>query len=126
MTKTSDNEIKCVVEGISRVKIKYFTQTEPYFRVSVEEIMELPYEEDEEIKNTNTTIRLQVEKFIQLGVPLPTAFVVAATNISRPEVQADLFASYLLSSTAQKQKILEENDVKKRLKTLDWIPGRRT
>jgi len=118
VNKTSENEIKCVVEGISRVRIKYYTQTEPYFRVSVEEVLELPYEEDEEIKNLNATIRLQVEKFIQLGVPLPTAFVVAATNISRPEVQADLFASYLLSSTSQKQEILEDNDVKKRLKTL--------
>ena len=51
VNKTSENEIKCVVEGISRVKIKYYTQTEPYFRVSVEETLELPYEEDEEIKN---------------------------------------------------------------------------
>ncbi|MBN2072951.1 MAG: LON peptidase substrate-binding domain-containing protein, partial [Actinobacteria bacterium] len=115
---TSENEIKCVVEGISRVKIKYFTQIEPYFRVSTEVIEEEDYEEDEEIRNINTTIRLQVEKFIQLGIPLPTAFVVAATNISRPEVQADLFASYLLTSTAQKQKILEESSIKDRLKKL--------
>ena len=106
-----DNEIKCVVEGISRVRIKYFTQDKPYFRVSVEVIDEEPYTEDEEIKNINTTIRMQVEKFIQLGIPLPTAFVVAATNISRPEVQADLFASYLLTTTAQKQSILEENNI---------------
>ena len=123
VTKTSDSEIKCVVEGISRVKIKYFTQIEPYFRVSIEEITDSPYEEDDEINNTNTTIRLQVEKFIQLGVPLPTAFVVAATNISRPEVQADLFASYLLGSTSQKQKILEESDVKKRLRLLTEFLG---
>jgi len=120
---TSENEIKCVVEGISRVKIQNFTQTEPYFRVSVKEIRDLPYEEDEELLNDNTTIRLQVEKFIQLGIPLPTAFVVAATNISRPEVQADLFASYLLSSTSQKQKILEENDIAKRLKLLTNFLG---
>lgn len=118
VTKVSDSEIKCVVEGISRVRIKYYTQTDPYFRVSIEEMPDISYEEDEDIKNSNTTIRLQVEKFIQLGVPLPTAFVVAATNISRPEVQADLFASYLLSSTLQKQEILEESDVKKRLKLL--------
>jgi len=118
VTKVSDSEIKCVVEGISRVRIKYYTQTEPYFRASIEEMPDISYEEDEDIKNSNTTIRLQVEKFIQLGVPLPTAFVVAATNISRPEVQADLFASYLLSSTLQKQEILEESDVKKRLKLL--------
>jgi hypothetical protein len=55
---------------------------------------------------------MQVEKFIQLGIPLPTAFVVAATNISKPEVQADLFASYLLSDIDKKQNILAEMDVK--------------
>jgi len=114
----SDNEIKCIVEGISRVKIKYFTQTEPYFRVVTELLEEIPLIEDEETENLNTTVRMQVEKFIQLGIPLPTAFVVAATNISKPEVQTDLFASYLLSSTRQKQKILEENNLKIRLKKL--------
>ena len=64
-----------------------------------------------------------MKKFIQLGIPLPTAFVVAATNISKPEVQADLFASYLLSETSQKQAILEETNIEKRLKKLTEYLG---
>lgn len=119
----SESETKCIVEGISRVKIKYFTQTEPYFRVATEVLEEIPLIEDEETENLNTTVRMQVEKFIQLGIPLPTAFVLAATNISKPEVQTDLFASYLLSSTKQKQKILEENNLKIRLKKLTEYLG---
>ena len=119
----SESETKCIVEGISRVKIKYFTQTEPYFRVATEVLEEIPLIEDEETENLNITVRMQVEKFIQLGIPLPTAFVVAATNISKPEVQTDLFASYLLSSTKQKQKILEENNLKIRLKKLTEYLG---
>ncbi|MCX6384202.1 MAG: endopeptidase La [Actinobacteria bacterium] len=114
----SSTEVKCIVEGLSRVKIKYFTQTEGYLRGAIEVLEDEIYAEDEEINNLNTTIRMQVEKFIQLGIPLPTAFVIAATNISKPEVQADLFASYLLSEIEQKQRILEETNVKKRLKKL--------
>lgn len=119
----SANEIKCIVEGISRVKIKYYTQTDPYFRTSIEVLEEEKYVEDAEIENLNTTIRMQVEKFIQLGIPLPTAFVVAATNISKPEVQADLFASYLLSDIDKKQNILVEMNVKSRLKKLTEYLG---
>jgi ATP-dependent Lon protease len=119
----SENEVKCIVEGISRVEIKNYTQTEPYFRVKTEILEEIPLTEDEESEKLNTTIRLQVEKFIQLGIPLPTAFVVAATNISRIEVQTDLFASYLLSNTRQKQKILEETNIKIRLKKLTEYLG---
>ena len=118
MVNISSDEIKCVVEGICRVKIKYFTQSDPYFRVFTEVIKEDPVVSAGEIENLNTTIRMQVEKFIQLGIPLPTAFVVAATNISKPEVQADLFASYLLSETSQKQAILEEINIEKRLRKL--------
>src|SRR4030066_292128 len=118
VVKISEDEIKCVVEGIARVRIKYFTQVEPYFRVFTEVLQQEPFVFNNEIENLNTTIRMQVEKFIQLGIPLPTAFVVAATNISKPEVQTDLFASYLLSSTKQKQKILEENNLKIRLRKL--------
>ncbi len=118
VVESSENEIKCVVEGISRVKVKYYTQTGQYFRAAIEVLEDEPYAENEELEKLNTTIRMQVEKFIQLGIPLPTAFVVAATNISKPEVQADLFASYLLSSTESKQKILEELNLKERLKKL--------
>lgn len=114
----SEDEIKCVVEGIARVRIKYFTQAEPYFRVFTEVLQQEPFVFNNEIENLNTTIRMQVEKFIQLGIPLPTAFVVAATNISKPEVQADLFASYLLTETKQKQEILEEANIQNRLKKL--------
>ena len=114
----SPDEIKCVVEGICRVRIKYFTQDEPYFRVFTEILEEEPFALNEEVENLNTTIRMQVEKFIQLGIPLPTAFVVAATNISKLEVQADLFASYLLTETYQKQAILEETNLQNRLKKL--------
>lgn len=114
----SPTEVKCIVEGLSRVRIKYFTQTEGYLRAAIEVLDDEQYIEDEEINNLNTTIRMQVEKFIQLGIPLPTAFIVAATNISKPEVQADLFASYLLSEIDQKQSILEETNVKERLKKL--------
>ena len=123
VSDVSENEIKCIVEGITRVKIKYFTQTEPYFKVVTEVLEDIPYIDDEETENLNTTIRIQVEKFIQLGIPLPTAFVVAATNISRPEIQSDLFASYLLSSTKQKQKILEESNLRLRLKKLTKYLG---
>ena len=56
----STDEIKCVVEGISRVKIKYFTQIGPYFRVSTEVLEEEPFDENEETENLNTTIRMQV------------------------------------------------------------------
>jgi ATP-dependent Lon protease len=123
VSNISENEVKCIVEGISRVKIKYFTKIEPYFKASVELIRETPLVEDEETRNLNTTLRMQVEKFIKLGIPLPTAFVVAATNISDAEIQADLFASYLLSDTSQKQKILEEINLKKRLKKLTEFLG---
>jgi len=123
VSDVSENEIKCIVEGITRVKIKYFTQTEPYFKVVTEVLEDIPYIDDEETENLNTTIRMQVEKFIQLGIPLPTAFVVAATNVSRPEIQSDLFASYLLSSTKQKQKILEESNLRLRLKKLTKYLG---
>ncbi|MDZ7837451.1 MAG: endopeptidase La [Actinomycetota bacterium] len=118
VVESSEDEIKCVVEGITRVKIKYYTQTEKYFRASIEVLEDEPFDQDEELDNLNTTVRMQVEKFIQLGIPLPTAFVVAATNISKPEVQADLFASYLLPDTKQKQSILEEMNLKARLKKL--------
>lgn len=65
-----DNEYQLSAEGLVRVFIKNFTQTENYLEAEIEEIPEL-YERNEETEALIRTVREQLRKYLELnGNPL--------------------------------------------------------
>src|SRR3990167_6828771 len=70
VVKNNEGEYTLSAEGIARVFIKRFIQTEPYLEVEIEEIPEL-YEKNEQIEALSRTVRDQVKHFIDLvGNPM--------------------------------------------------------
>lgn len=61
-----DNEYQASVEGLVRVYIKNFTQTEPFFEAVVEEIPELS-EKNEEIEAMVRSVKEQLKHYLELG-----------------------------------------------------------
>lgn len=61
-----DSEYQLSAEGISRVFIKEFSQTEPYLMAEIEEIPEL-YERTEETEALMRTVKDQLRRFLELG-----------------------------------------------------------
>lgn len=61
-----DSEYQLSAEGISRVFIKDFAQTEPYLMAEIEEIPEL-YERTEETEALMRTVKDQLRRFLELG-----------------------------------------------------------
>lgn len=61
-----DGEYQLSAEGLVRVYIKKYAQTDPYFEAEIEEIPEL-YEKNEEIEALVKTVKEQLRRFIELG-----------------------------------------------------------
>ncbi len=61
-----DNDYQVSAEGLSRVFLKNFTQTDPYFEAEIEEIPEL-YEKNEETEALTRTVKEQLRKYLELG-----------------------------------------------------------
>ncbi len=61
-----DNEYQASVEGLVRVYIKNFSQTDPYLEAVVEEIPELS-EKNEEIEAMIRTVKDQLKRYLELG-----------------------------------------------------------
>lgn len=61
-----DNEYQLLAEGLVRVYIKNYTQSDPYFEAEVEEITEL-YERNEQVEARTRTVREQLRRFLELG-----------------------------------------------------------
>lgn len=66
VVKNPDGEYTLQAEGIARVFIKNFIQTEPFLEAEIEEIPEL-YEKNEQTEALVRTVREQVRRYLELG-----------------------------------------------------------
>jgi len=113
--KLPDGTAKALVEGMTRVKIKKFLQTDPYFKVEIE-VVEEPVEKDIETEALMRNLISQFEECARLGKPIPPEVLVASLNIDEPGRLADFVAFHLNLKTDGKQEILEAIDAKERIK----------
>ncbi|MCD6161876.1 MAG: endopeptidase La [candidate division Zixibacteria bacterium] len=114
MLRFPDGSVRFLVQGISRIKIKKFVETEPFLKADVEVPKEI-FDESIETEALMRNVLEQLANVTKLAPYLPDDLQVSAYNTSEPSKLADLIASNLNISIAEKQEVLEIFDVKKRL-----------
>lgn len=117
MLKFPDGSTRLLVQGIARIKIKKFTQQEPYLRATIIEVPEVD-DESVEVQALLRNASGIFNKIVSLSPHLPDELQVAVMNIDNPTRAADLIASNINLTTAEKQEILETFDTKPKLERL--------
>ncbi len=114
MAKNEHGHARLVVQGITRVRIREITATKPYIKAKVEAVQDkvIPSMAMEAMV---VNIRQAFSKILDLSPNLPGELRAIVTNVDDPGVLADIVISHLNISPAQKQEILDELDVMKRL-----------
>jgi ATP-dependent Lon protease len=118
MLKLPDGTIKVLVEGLRRVRVVQYLQSEPHYRVHWEEVFEPAESRDVETEALIRSTLYHFEQFIKLSKKIPSEVLVSINNIDDPGKLADIIASHLDFKVDDKQKILEAISVKLRLETL--------
>ncbi|MBI2469936.1 MAG: endopeptidase La [Planctomycetes bacterium] len=111
---TSDN-IKFLAEGIVRIKVIEYLQTEPHYKARVEELREFT-EKSETIEVLVQSVKTLFKLSAMLGKTLPKDIIPMIDNVNNPSMLADLVTIYLELSVDEKQKLLEMIDPQKRLR----------
>lgn len=117
LLKLPDGTIRVLVEGITRLRITEYIQTEPYLRV-----VAVPVEEDDEESNEvqalmRTTL-VQFEQYIKYSKKIPPEVLSSVNSIEDAGRLADVIASHLNLKIEEKQQILEAVFPKDRLEKL--------
>lgn len=125
MLKLPDGNLKALVQGVIRGKIKEYTQTDPPFKVNVETISEITIPDiNIELEALMRNVREQSEKILSLRGELTGDVKSILNNIEEPGKLADIAASNLRLKTEESQVLLELVDPVKRLEKVNELLSR--
>jgi ATP-dependent Lon protease len=123
MLKVPDGTLRILVQGAQRIRIEGWEQTSPYLVARVAEVPDTLSETPELtalMRNVQETFTRIVEE-----VPyLPEELQLAVANVDDPATLTHLIAGSLRLKTDEKQEILEEVDVGRRLRRLVEVLAR--
>ena len=123
MLRMPDGTLRILVQGGVRVRIDDFVSEDPYLVARITEepdILEVSSELEALTRHIQTTFSTIIE-----GVPyLPEELQIAVANLDDPEALGHMIAGSLRIRVEEKQALLEERNVTKRLRRLSEILAR--
>ena len=120
MLRIPDGTLRILIQGIARVRLDEFVQTEPYFRAKITELHEVT-ETNVQVEALTKNIAAQFQRVVSLAQHLPDELQVAAMNIDDAARLADFACANLRSSTQEKQEVLETLGVRERLEKVTQL-----
>ena len=110
-----DNSKSAIVQGVDRVKILKFNQGDSYFMADIERIQESINTPDVQIEALAKNLKNSFTELIKISPNLNEEHAGMLSNIDRPSRLADRATSLLSVKNSEKQQVLEELDVRKRV-----------
>ena len=117
LLRLPDGTVKALVEGVKRVKIKNFTDADSCFQAQAEEIEDKINEKDD-ITAFMRSLMAQFEEYVRLNKKIPPEILLSIGQIEDPSKLTDVIASHLSLKLANRQNLLETQNVFTRLELL--------
>jgi len=115
MIRSPEGHLNILAHGLVRFRILEIVETEPYIRARVQVLQDTQPEATPEFELLIKSVRESAERMIHLSPNVPDEAADILTNIDQPGILADFLASNLSGDFQEKQSLLEETDVTKRL-----------
>ncbi len=123
MLRVPDGTIRVVVQATERVRITDWVSEEPYLVARIESL-EDEVSESQELEALTRNVQRTFTEIIEEIPYLPEELQLAVTNLDDPSALSHLIAGALRIATEEKQELLEEVDVTKRLRRLSELLAR--
>jgi ATP-dependent Lon protease len=123
MLKVPDGSLRILVHGSQRIRIEEWIQTEPYLVARVVEVPDI-VREGPELTALMRNVQHTFTQIVQSVPYLPEELEMAVANLDDPSALSYLIAGALRLSTQERQELLEEADVEKRLRRLSELLAR--
>jgi len=123
MLKVPDGTLRILVQGAQRVRIDEFVAEQPYLVASVTEMPDI-LKPSAKLEALTRNVQNTFGQIIREVPYLPEELSMAVANIDEPAELAHMIAGALRIKVEEKQALLEERDVARRLRRLSEILAR--
>jgi len=117
MLKVPDGTLRILVQGAQRVRLTKFTSSDPYLVAEIEELPDV-VKPSAELEGLARNVQSTFSEIIEEVPYLPEELQLAVANIDDPAELAHMIAGSLRIKTEEKQELLEQRDLAKRLRRL--------
>jgi ATP-dependent Lon protease len=119
LLRQGEDSVVIVIQALRRIVLRKFILTHPFLRAEVELLASTPAPKDDKAwQATVASLRAMAQKLIEVTPDAPSEAGVLLENIEDAGLLADVLASNLNLEVAQKQDLLEETDVVKRVRAV--------
>ncbi len=115
LLREPDDTIQLIVHGIGRVRVREVLQTEPYIQARVERLTD-QVRWEKKLEAATKNLRETATELLDLSPNDSEQAKTVLMNLEEPGNLADFIGAHLSIETDQKQDILEELDVSKRVR----------
>src|SRR5690606_11964873 len=117
LLKLPDGTVKVLVEGKTRAKVQRFTERKEYYEAEAVQL-EAAHTAGRDEEALVRAVTEQFDNYIKLKKKIPPEALQALAEVSEADVLADSIAAHLVVKIAEKQALLEELSVSKRLEKI--------
>ncbi len=114
LLRTPEGSLRLLVQGMERIRIERFTQTDPYLRAQVQVVPDIT-EDSVEIEALMRNTVEMFRRLVALMPQLPEDLMTAALNIDDPRQLVYLVATSVRMDIEEAQEVLEIDAVKEKL-----------
>ena len=118
LLRQAENNIVVVVQGLRRFAMRKIVATQPFLRAEIDLLKTIVPEQTAEWQAEFQNLRDSAVRLSQLRPDMPEETAAIIRNIEDAEQLADFLAPHLDISVAERQSILEELDLSKRVRAV--------
>jgi ATP-dependent Lon protease len=123
LVRLQDETQNVIVQATGRIRIEALTQTDPFYRADLAHLPDV-VDEGKELDALMVTARNLMTEIVDLSPRLPQEATAVVTSIESPGQLADFIGANLSLDSEQKQALLEEPRVDRRLRTVTGLMHR--
>ncbi len=124
MLKVPDGTLRILVQGGQRVRIDHWVREQPYLVAEITELPDVVTAPANEVEALKRNVQQTFTSIVEEVPYLPEELQLAVANVDDPGALSNLIAGALRLDVEEKQALLEEVDVAKRLRRLVGLLAR--
>ncbi|MCZ8130329.1 MAG: endopeptidase La [Steroidobacteraceae bacterium] len=114
LLKLPDGTVKVLVEGAGRARVERLVAAD-FFAAFLAPLADVENYEEREIDVLTRSVISQFEQYVKMNKKVPPEVLTSLAGIEQPGRLADTVAAHMALKLGEKQKVLEIQDVRKRL-----------